>query len=501
MAEIELKFVTRQNVRQIFNEKVLPALKQQGVEVAAGREMQLRNDYYDTPDHDFQKHKVGFRVRGNNGEFEQTLKTNGKVSGGLHHRAEFNVPLKEPNPDLTLFDADVWPDGLDPEAINTKLAHQFSTHFTRTAFDVTLDGGQVEIVLDEGIATTTKDSSPIHEIELELQSGSVETLYTLASILNAELDLRLSDVSKAAQGYQLLHGVPTKVDNLPEFLPLKRDSTTEDAFAAAVTMAIRHWQYHEYLYLQTGSVRALGEVVVAVRLLMQSVSLYLPVLQCPEMLALHKQLITYAQAWLWQDELQSLRYLLSKKSLFAKMLGRHADVVSYLQGRKAGLLKNYDPEALFYHDDATAIKLNASLLLQTKPWQSHAQGVDMPVMEHAKGWLSQGWQTVQQSMPANRHMGPANYSAVEMLLRQSLWNGFLVGDLFAEERGNFSAPWLDLLVGIDELNALMTLRKAVGEAETDNAEELYQWTAEKTTVLIKVMERTRQVAMQRDVYW
>lgn len=501
MAEIELKFVTRHNVRQAFNDKVLPALQQQDIKVAASREMQLRNDYYDTPEHDFQKHKIGFRVRGNNGEFEQTLKTNGKVSGGLHHRAEHNIPLSEPNPDLALFDADVWPDGLDPAVLNGHLSHQFSTHFTRTAYDASLDGSRVEIVLDEGIASTTKASSPIHEIELELQDGSVDALFTLAEILNGQLDLRLSDVSKAAQGYQLLHGVPSKIERLPEFLPLKRDCTTEDAFAAAVNMAIRHWQYHEHLYLETDSVKSLAEVATAIRLLMQSVSLYLPVLQCPEMLALHKQLITYAQAWLWQDELQSVRYLLSKKSLFTKMLNRHADMVSYLQGRRAGLLKAHDPDGLFYQSDASAIKLNATYLLQKRPWRSQAQGFDMPVMEHAKGWLSQGWQTVQQSMPANRHMGAANYSAVEILLRQSLWNGFLVGDLFAEERGDFRAPWLDLLIGIDELNALLTLKKALTDAELDGYDELNHWTVGKTATLLKVMERTRQVAMQRDVYW
>ena len=39
---------------------------------------------------------MGFRVRGNNGEGEQTLKTNGVVSGGLHKRMEYNVSLDNP---------------------------------------------------------------------------------------------------------------------------------------------------------------------------------------------------------------------------------------------------------------------------------------------------------------------------------------------------------------------------------------------------------------------
>ncbi|MEW9798452.1 CYTH domain-containing protein [Alteromonas sp. CYL-A6] len=501
MAEIELKFVARHSVRQPFNDNALPALKARGVTVSAAREMQLRNDYYDTPQHDFQQHKIGFRVRGNNGAFEQTLKTNGKIRGGLHSREEYNVSLSAPEPDLTLFDASVWPEGLSADKLNGQLEQQFSTHFTRTAYDARVGDSVVEIVLDEGVASTTKASSPINEIELELKEGDVGALYTLAGILCSTLEVRLSDVSKAAQGYQLLHGLHAKNTPLPPFLPLTQGCTTEDAFAQAVAVAIRHWQHHEHLYMQTGSVKPLTEVVDAIRLLMQSVSLYLPVLQCPQMLQLHKQLISYAQDWLWHDDLRSLRYLLSKKSLFAKMLGRSPELVSYLQGRVAGLLKQYDPESLLYRQSASDIKLNASALLQDKPWREHAKGFDMPVMEHAKGWLSQGWQTVQQSMPASRHMGAANYTAVEMLLRQSLWNGFLLGDLFVEERGNFRAPWLDLLTGIDELKALLTLKHALNDADLSHDDEMAQWTTEKMARLINVMERTRQVAMQRDVYW
>lgn len=78
---------------------------------------------------------------------------------------------------------------------------------------------------------------------------------------------------------------------------------------------------------------------------------------------------------------------------------------------------------------------------------------------------------------------------------------FLLGDLFVEERGNFRAPWLDLLTGIDELNALLMLKRAVQDAELESQAELSKWTSEKLSTLIKVMERTRAVAMQKDIYW
>ena len=175
---------------------------------------------------------MGFRVRGNNGSYEQTLKTNGKVSGGLHQRAEYNIDLDAPEPDLTLFDTSVWPSSWNIPSMNSKLEKQFSTHFTRHAYIVEVEKSRVEVVLDCGEAATDKASSPINEIELELQSGDLDSLFILATHINSCMDVRLSDVSKAAQGYQLLHGFNAKVKPLPDFLPLNPKSSTEEAFSS-----------------------------------------------------------------------------------------------------------------------------------------------------------------------------------------------------------------------------------------------------------------------------
>ena len=501
MSEIELKFVTGEDAHHAFSQSILPLFEKHSINVKSHKKMRLENDYYDTDKLDFQQRKMGFRVRGNDGQYEQTLKTNGVVSGGLHQRSEFNVPLDNATPDLQLFDASVWPQDWDVADKNMSLSKQFSTHFTRHAYVVDVGSSTVEVVLDCGEACTDKASSPINEIELELMSGDINSLFTLASLINDNMPVRLSDISKAAQGYQLLHGFNAKVRHLPDFLALEDTTTTEDAFCLAVQMALAHWQHHEHVYCESGSIKMLAEVEKSIRLLLQSVSLYLPVLQCPELLSLHKKLVAHAQKWSWQDDLQSLRYLLSKKSMFNKTLSKQPAIVSYLQGRQAGLLHAHEPKKLLFDNDATDIKVHAIKLIQNKPWQNMATGFDHPVLDHAKGWLSQGWQTVQQSMPLNKTMGPANYTAVEILLRQTLWSGLLLGDLFVEERGNFRAPWLDLLTGIDELNALLMLKQSIDESDVELNDELRKWTSEKLATLIRVMERTRKVAMQREIYW
>ena len=501
MAEIELKFITPHHAVNAFADNVIPALTQLGMQVATAQQMQLQNDYYDTPEHDFQKHKIGFRVRGNDGVFEQTLKTRGKISGGLHERAEYNIDLDEATPDLTLFDASVWPKGFKASTANTRLERQFSTNFARTAYDVSYDGSVVEVVLDEGEATTGKTQSPINEIELELKQGEVSAVFAIAEVINSILPVTVSDVSKAAQGYQLLNGVKAHIEPMPDFLPLPPQVSTEQAFTAAAQQALTHWQHHEHLYLQTGSVKMLGEVARSIRLLLQCVSLYLPVLQCPQLLELHSLLMKYTPRWLWQDDLQSLRYLTARKSLFNKCLSRHPSLQSYIQGRKAGLVQAHDPEGLFYSTQSTEIKLCVTRLLHELPWRQESNHYATPAIEHARGWLSQGWQTVQQSMPSARSMAAANYTAVEIVLRQTLWNGYLLAELFNGEKEAFRAPWLDIITGIEELKALTMLEAMIQDVEPDDAPELNEWVAQKTRSLLAVMERTRLMGMQGETYW
>ncbi|MBU3021135.1 inorganic triphosphatase [Aestuariibacter sp. A3R04] len=501
MSEIEIKFVTRERPLAPFISSVLPAIEKAGYQISREPEVRLQNDYYDTPEHHFQNEKMGFRVRGCNGVFEQTMKTHGKVSGGLHQRAEYNIDLVSAEPDLTLFDKNVWPSGWHVEQVNRQLERQFSTHFVRTAFNITLDSDSIEVVVDEGEATTGKNSAPIREVELELKAGSVASLFTLAKIIARHTPVRLSDVSKAAQGYQLLSGISPVVVPLSSFLPLQQQETTEAAFCSAVQHALSHWQKHEHLFYETGSVKVLAEIVKCARLLMQTVSLYLPVLQCPQLLAVHQLLMAYMQDWLWQDDLQSLRYLLSKKSLFNKCLSKFPALISYLQGRKAGLIHAHDPESLFFSGQSNELKLALAEIVAAKPWRSHSKAYDVPVMEHAQGWLSQGWQTVQQTLPKSRNMTPENYIAIEVLLRQTLWNGYLLAGLFDEERHHFRAPWLDILTGIDEMKALLMLRAMANESELDDIGEVLTWVEEKLASLMRVMERTRQAGMQGDIYW
>lgn len=176
-------------------------------------------------------------------------------------------------------------------------------------------------------------------------------------------------------------------------------------------------------------------------------------------------------------------------------------MVNYLLGRREGLFLAYKPEELLMSNLSSTVQLSASRLLVEKPWREQTDGADIPVTKHANGWLSQSWQTVMQSLPTKGRMDAAKYLSIEILLKQSLTNGFLLGELFADTRGDFRAPWLDLLQGIEELKALAFLQDASVECEVEDLLEFQQWIKDKTASLLEVMERSRNIAMRAEVYW
>lgn len=101
----------------------------------------------------------------------------------------------------------------------------------------------------------------------------------------------------------------------------------------------------------------------------------------------------------------------------------------------------------------------------------------------------------------NQTMKAPQYLSAQVLLRQTLLNGFMLAGLFDEDRERFRAPWLDLAMGMEELNALALLKHILQETDLDDKSDLLTWTRDKTDALLNVMEMTRNVALNAEVYW
>ena len=241
--EIELKFLISPEVAQR-----LPALLQ-SYSIQKHDQLALKNTYFDTPDLALGNMKAGLRIRSHNGLREQTVKLAGRQVGGLHQRPEYNVPITDHVPDLLQFPVDIWPKELDLVQLQAQLTPLFSTDFIRKRWLVELEGSHIELALDEGAVKAGSLSTPIHELELELASGDMAPLFTLAFALIAEGGMRLGAVSKAQRGYQLagLTGQP-QVKQLASLL-MQPNEAKDNPVVALLHLGLDHWQHHEETWL------------------------------------------------------------------------------------------------------------------------------------------------------------------------------------------------------------------------------------------------------------
>lgn len=198
--EQEIKLVINHDSKlDLSTVSCLSSLEKEPAEIS-----HLVSTYFDTADLDLSKQRVGLRMRQYDEAWWQTVKTAGKVENGLHQRDEWEHPLDNPEWDLNLLRQTPLASLINDAKKWASLSPLFTTDFIRESIQLTLDDStQIELAYDRGQVTAGDCTGSIHEIELELKSGKVESMALLAEVLCQELDLRPSDCSKAKQGYQL----------------------------------------------------------------------------------------------------------------------------------------------------------------------------------------------------------------------------------------------------------------------------------------------------------
>lgn len=265
--EIELKFIVHQDALAPLR----TALNALEGEHTSGRK--LLNIYYETPDLQLRRHDMGLRVRGDDGRYEMTMKTAGQTIGGLHQRPEYNVALENPELELARFPAEMWPQGLNVDALSETLAPLFRTDFQREKWVVTYGESRIEVALDQGEIVAGEHQEPLCELELELLEGRVEDVLSLAREKLLREGLRQGSLSKAARGYHLARGNALReARELPGMAWLPKASL-EQGLEAALTLALSHWQYHEELWAR-GNDDAARQVLHSVALVRHALALF-----------------------------------------------------------------------------------------------------------------------------------------------------------------------------------------------------------------------------------
>lgn len=265
--EIELKFIVNHDAVNALRDH----LNTLGGEHHAPSP--LLNIYYETEDKWLRGHDMGLRIRGEKGRYEMTMKIAGRVTGGLHQRPEYNVPLNEPTLDLTQFPPEVWPNGELPADLISRVQPLFSTDFEREKWLLTVDGSQIEIALDLGEVKAGELAEPICELELELLSGDTRAVLKLANQLVNQAGLRQGSLSKAARGYHLAQGNPPREIKPTAVLKAPAKASVEHGLEAALELALAQWQYHEELWIR-GNKAAKADVLSAMGLVRHALMLF-----------------------------------------------------------------------------------------------------------------------------------------------------------------------------------------------------------------------------------
>lgn len=291
--EIELKFYVhpdsvetlRNHLHTLTEERVAPT--------------QLLNIYYETPDNWLRRHDMGLRIRGFDGQYEMTMKIAGRVIGGLHQRPEYNITLEKPELDLARFPQEVWPEGLRPEHLQTQVQPLFRTDFYREKWLVNVGDSRIEIGLDLGEVNAGEYAEPLCELELELLSGDPADILKLARQLVTFSGLRQGSLSKAARGYHLAQGNVTRQCRPTPVLNAPAKASCEQAFTAALELALSQWQYHEELWVR-GDIKAKNDVQSAITLVRHILTLFGGIVPRKASARL-RDLLTQAEATLTSD--------------------------------------------------------------------------------------------------------------------------------------------------------------------------------------------------------
>ncbi|CAQ85637.1 MULTISPECIES: CYTH domain-containing protein [Photorhabdus] len=236
--EIELKLTAKPTA--------IPAIRQQ-LSIFPHRyfvPQKLTNIYFETPNNQLRRLDMGLRIRGFDDQYEMTIKTAGKVIGGLHQRPEYNVRLVKPELALTLFPPHIWPEKCDVEELQSRLHALFSTDFMREKWVITYGQSEIEVVFDQGEIIAAGGKDPICEFELELKQGAIADVFALAFELAKSDGLRPGNKSKAARGYQLTQGKPRAISS-----PVPTEIDMQQPLSSVLSSILIDWQDQEEYWL------------------------------------------------------------------------------------------------------------------------------------------------------------------------------------------------------------------------------------------------------------
>ncbi|MCF8179135.1 MAG: CYTH and CHAD domain-containing protein [Sulfuritalea sp.] len=192
---------------------------------AASREQhQLVSIYYDTGRMALCRAGILLRLRRHEASWQQTVKRQDGSQSGLTRRPEWHAPYLN-HFDFSGIDDTELREFLQRDKVSGRLASIFETNFRRTVWEVPIDAGTLlRVKLDRGWIAANGRREGISEIEVELVTGHIDSLYSFALELAQREALPQLLLSKASRGYRLFRNTPQT--------PVKAGTVSIDAMAS-----------------------------------------------------------------------------------------------------------------------------------------------------------------------------------------------------------------------------------------------------------------------------
>lgn len=517
--EIELKLSANaekiQQVKQWLAE--LESSEQTSAELD-WEQKSLNNTYYDTKNHRLRETDIGLRIRKDGDHYIQSVKSSGRVVGGLYQRNEAENDLSAPELQLDLV---VEPYLMilleEAEEEDGPFTPIFTTNFTRDVVTISVEDSQVEVALDHGVIncidteTVTGEmkaevgadhdkQQDLCEVELELKDGEASVLFSLGQKLIDKFGLVLDSQSKAERGYRLCHEAPEYTQRL-SLVNLTSKTSAEAAFESIAHKGLGHWQYHIKKIKREASLEGVLQLNRALMFMQHMYSVFAAVIPRHSLSELRRdwreitknfsRLFTIAEEinWLKNSKLYGFHYKeldSLEKSLEQTFIKEHAIFVDYLK------TPSYNLKLLHF-----------SRWLYLKEWREDIGGSDAERVQKKEIFPYAIKQLQHQLLDMKRHLSEKmtlskqDYINYLAKMSRTLDIGLFFGSLFDDRaRREYRRNWADIVANIQLLQQLIYLEKALDAEDVDDP--LIEDTEAETLVVLKGM---REEALGRNPYW
>jgi inorganic triphosphatase YgiF len=233
--------------------------------------------YYDSGRLALRRANILLRLRKNGASWQQTIKRQDTSDGGLTLRPEWQAPYLN-HFDFSHVDDVELRDWLQRDKIAGRLAAVFETNLRRTVWQ--LERGpdtRILVKLDRGWIASNGRRATISELELQLLSGGVGSLYTLALELAQRQALPPLLLSKAERGYRLFLNTPPAPVKAGD-VAIDAADTPLAAFRLIALDCLSHLQLNHDGAVHSDDPEYVHQMRVAMRRLRAALRMFRPVL-------------------------------------------------------------------------------------------------------------------------------------------------------------------------------------------------------------------------------